>query len=703
MKIKKIALSLASVALLAMPSYILADDDIDADDEYEFPIDISGELIGNYSIFTHDGETHNPEQNLNGTNKRHNIGSQRVAEVKAKLYLDQDVTDNVSWHGELDFNKDWAAIDGYRDTRINSQFDWLRELYTDIAVGDNLSLRLGKQTVVWGKADGVKFLDVINPTDFRHWGQDKMEDSTIPLWMINAEYAINDNSSFQMIYVPQVNVTNQIPGLYNPQTGDAGQEFVPLGMDTMLGKTNGFKNIGPEMGMVAGAFTQGFSQLLPNMANPNILAGFTNLTVAGFTGFDGSDPAGGHPDVDQFLQSTIPMGSGYTPGSVPSGVTGNMMLSGVIHNNPTNPPAQGGPGIGAKTNLMGASLNTANPTTMFDYMGDTTFATFDAFVGMKTKYVRDHADNKALEGNLGFKYANSIDEIGLNFTLNYYYHYDNNPVINVSWAAANGAALASKATVGAFDAHGRPVGSPGAGAEAYKTTTMSLVKGDGTAYNYATNGPATMVFTEKQNRINTFGASFDYAIDNSFAPIIIRSEMVYDKGTLQPVVDLGKLAYGDLAGAFTNQKADFFNYVIGADMTVMTNLFMSFQFMDKWNLDYVDEGVQYAGNTRQYSKHTANAATMSLGNGFKKAEEHQIMYTFFLSKPFLESDALRVNNITLLENDNYGWWDRLDFEYTYTDDILLTGALNVYGGDDYGVFGQFKNSSNVQLGFKYIF
>jgi hypothetical protein len=94
---------------------------------------------------------------------------------------------------------------------------------------------------------------------------------------------------------------------------------------------------------------------------------------------------------------------------------------------------------------------------------------------------------------------------------------------------------------------------------------------------------------------------------------------------------------------------------------------------------------------------------MSLSNGFKKAEEHQMMYTFFLSRPFLEGDAMRVNNIVLLENENAGWWDRLDFEYSYSDNILLTGALNVYGGDDYGVFGQFQNSSSVQLGFKYIF
>ena len=696
MKMKKIALSLASVALLAMPSYILADDEVDADEEYEFPIDVSGELIGNYGVYKNAGETYNPEQNSDGSNKRHNIGSQSLAEVKAKLYLNQDVTDNVSWHGELDLNHDWAAVKGYRKTRINSQYDWLRELYVDIQASDDLSLRLGKQQVVWGKADGVKFLDIINPTDFRHWGQDSMEDSRIPLWMLNAEYSINDNSSFQMVYVPQVNVTNQIPGLYNPQTGDQGQQFVPLGTDTLFGQKNGFYNIGPEMGSVAGAFNKAFNVAFTGAptTNPNMLAGFTNMTVAGFTNvsdvgalmyqsaFAQGIPAGTAAAQINALHLSV-AGGGGTDTAAPGlqVLNGNQMLSGTVNATPPN-------GVGATTNLMGQSLNTAHPTTMFDYMGDTTFATFDAFIGMGTKYVKKHARNDFKNGNIGFKYAGTNDDIGLNYTFNYYYHYDNNPVYDVSWEDGAGQALNATADT---------TTTPG-------FATMKLSYANGTAFN--SNGganPATMVFTEKQNRINSFGASFDYAIDNSFAPIIIRSEMVYDKGTLQPIVDLGKLAYGDLAGAFTNKKADFFNYVIGADVTVMTNLFMSFQFMDKWNLDYVDEKVKWNGNSRAYSRHTANAATMSLANGFKKAEEHQIMYTFFLSRPFLEGDALRVNNIILLENDNGGYWDRLDFEYSYSDDIIITGALNQYGGDKFGVVGQFANSSNVQLGFKYIF
>ena len=653
MKIKKIALSLASVALLAMPSYISANDTDAEDEEYEFPIDVSGELIGNYSVFTKSGATHNPELNADRSNKTHSSGSARVSEVKAKLYLNQDVTDNISWHSELDLNKDWSAINGYDNPRINTQFDWLRELYADITVGDDWSFRLGKQQVVWGKADGVKFLDIINPTDFRHWGQDSMEDSRIPLWMMTGEYAINDNSSLQVVYVPQVNITNQIPGLYNPKTGDAGQEFVPLGMDTILGQTNGFYNIGPNMGTIASQFVGAAATgaFTPATSLNQIM----NLTVKSFT----SMPA-------------VPAALGGGPG--------NLTLGGMISN------------LGLTTNLYDANYgglagtNYNNPIHMFDYMGDTTFATFYSFNGMQTKYVKKHAKNDFKNGNIGFKYAGTNDDIGLNYTFNYYYHYDNNPVIDVSWEGKNGQAL-----------------SVGYNNAVPNFSTVFLKDANGGVYDPTVSGPATMVFTETQNRVNSFGGSFDYAIDNDFAPIIIRSEMVYDKGTMQPVVDLGKLAIGDLAGAFTNKKADFLNYVVGADVTVLTNLFVSFQFMDKWNLDYVDEKVQYQGDSRQYSKHTANAATMSLANQFKKAEKHQIMYTFFLSKPFLEGDALRVNNIVLLENENGGYWDRLDFEYSYSDDIVLTGALNQYGGDKYGVFGQFVNSSNVQLGFKYIF
>lgn len=729
MKIKKIALSIVALGLLSIPSSVSADEaasDFSWLDKSTWSVEASGELMSKIGVFISKGASNNPKLNADGTADEHYAGELFRSELTAKLFLNQEIGDQTSWHSELQFNRDGNGIDGYDASRLYSQFDWLRELYVDTREG-RMSWRIGKQQVVWGKADGVKFLDIINPTDFRHWGQDSMADSRIPLWMITGEYAIGDTDSLQVVYVPQTDITNQIPGLYNTTTGDQGQPFVPKGMDTMFGQQNGFMNIGPEMGAVAGAFTQAFSMgmtgapvfnpatgALTGGGQPNILQGFGGMTVNGFTANvadvgafiynaninNGLTSLAAATQVNALGLSVAGAGGVDTAAGM-AVLNGNQMLSNTVNLPQPN-------GIGAKTNLFGVTLNTSNPTTMFDYMGDTTFATFDAFIGMKTKHVKDHPANAPLEGNLGVRYSGSTD-IGLNYTLNYYYHYDNNPVINVSWEGTNGAALSANPTRNDYALAGNLITanvaegsalSPGA---AYRTKTMNLLNANGTAYNYSTSGPATMVFTETQNRINTFGTSFDYAIDTPFAPVILRSEIVYDKDTLQPVVDLGKLAYGDLAGAFQNERADFLNYVVGLDVTVMTNLFVSVQFMDKWNLDYVDEKVQYTGNSKEYGKFTANPATMSLSNGFKPAEEHQIMYTFFLSKPLLENDAMRVNNIFLYEQDNGGYWDRFDVEYSYSDNVILSAAYNQYGGDDNGVFGQFKKMSNAQVGFKYIF
>jgi len=82
---------------------------------------------------------------------------------------------------------------------------------------------------------------------------------------------------------------------------------------------------------------------------------------------------------------------------------------------------------------------------------------------------------------------------------------------------------------------------------------------------------------------------------------------------------------------------------------------------------------------------------------------NQVMYTLFLSKPFLESDVLRVNNLFLLEDDQGGYWNRFDLEYSYSDDTILSAEWNKYGGDRFGVFGQFEDMSNIQVGAKYIF
>jgi len=76
----------------------------------------------------------------------------------------------------------------------------LRELYLEIPFGDNY-LTLGKQQIVWGKADGLKVLDVVNPQDFREFILDDFDDSRIPLWTMNLEVPISA-VLLQLLWIP---------------------------------------------------------------------------------------------------------------------------------------------------------------------------------------------------------------------------------------------------------------------------------------------------------------------------------------------------------------------------------------------------------------------------------------------------------------------------------------------------------------------
>jgi hypothetical protein len=76
----------------------------------------------------------------------------------------------------------------------------LRELYLSAAVGRTL-LRLGKQQIVWGNADGLKVLDVVNPQDFREFILDEFDQSRLPLWSAHVEMPIA-NAVLQAVWIP---------------------------------------------------------------------------------------------------------------------------------------------------------------------------------------------------------------------------------------------------------------------------------------------------------------------------------------------------------------------------------------------------------------------------------------------------------------------------------------------------------------------
>ncbi|MBV2092209.1 MAG: RNA polymerase-associated protein rapA, partial [Candidatus Thiodiazotropha sp. (ex Ctena orbiculata)] len=100
-------------------------------------------------------------------------------------------------------------------------------------------------------------------------------------------------------------------------------------------------------------------------------------------------------------------------------------------------------------------------------------------------------------------------------------------------------------------------------------------------------------------------------------------------------------------------------------------------------------------------RYTADFATMSLTNGLNKGYEDKEFYSIFLSKPFGESQEHRWNNIFIYEEGG-GKWNRFDVEYTFTDTLLASVEWNNYWGEENTTFGQFRDSSNFQVGLKWI-
>ncbi|MBL3827174.1 MULTISPECIES: DUF1302 family protein [unclassified Marinobacter] len=87
----------------------------------------------------------------------------------------------------------------------------LRELFLDHYLGDAF-LRVGKQQIVWGQADGLRVLDVINPLSYREFILPDIEYRRIPLWSAMLEVPFQSGTA-QFVWVPDATVTEStLPG-----------------------------------------------------------------------------------------------------------------------------------------------------------------------------------------------------------------------------------------------------------------------------------------------------------------------------------------------------------------------------------------------------------------------------------------------------------------------------------------------------------
>jgi len=625
----------------------------------------SGFIKNETSVFTNEGNTI-------GASEGHEAGDLLKFENSVNLFINAELFDDTSAHAQLNLIYDSEGInDDYKGHRNYSQHDYLREFYIDHSFGD-IDIRLGKQQVVWGTADGIKLWDIVNPTDFREFSQNTMEDSRIPIWMLKLDATINDDTSAQLI-VSQVE-ENKVPGLN--ADSDSGHPFLIKGVDSITGRVNGFLNITPALGKTAAAFT-------------NFVPGFTQ-------GMAGKlEAVGGNTfTVQNFIDGFSPFCQGGKPGMpVPAGINNCAQLLNYVAQ--TKDKSLMGTELGGnadQTNLVEETFDANQPDNTFEYMAQASFSTFDTFANARTKYIRDYPDDT--DTNLGLRLKSSMAG-SFNYSLNYFYHYDANPSVSIHWEDAAGHELT-------------PFLTSQQGATGETVHTVRLRKPDGNTFVASdplniNDGTATLVFQEELHRIHSLGAAFDTSIDTSFlGPVVLRGEFLYDKDVRVPVIDRDALAVGDLATGLRPEKADFIKYVLGVDITVLTNLMISAQVIQFFNLNYVDDMGSGLGQGPNTGRYTADPATLHLSNNLQKGQEIDNFFSLFLSKPFGEAQLGRINNLTLVEEGG-GFWNRLDLEYSFTDSFIGTAEWNQYWGNEDSTFGQLNDASNFQLGIKYIF
>ena len=732
----------------------------------EIEIDLSGQLVVEASKYLddYDGmvENHNPEANGARTFESHGREWFKNS-VDLRLYVDADIDDiipDATFHAELNGFVNplgSGAESGYNSNESYTQRDLLREAYVDSEYND-WQLRIGKQQVVWGTADGMKLLDMMNPTDYTEMAQNQMEDSRIPVWMVSAETELENNTDLHVVLSePRENVfsglnrnintdvrgngerisewgVGGIPVTYKDniyKSHDEGQFTLMRGPTSITGSYDGFLNIVPDMGTIATRFGEAFSLHDPSDVDKLTLDGLNNAAFASSTftvgeflsGLDGSD-FGTYSDtladyVDP-ITGTKPYANGFGDLNFAAWVD-NMMGPGTWANavpyddNGTpndlsdDTQATGQYTIKGETALIAfftsqyasnlfditdgdSGSDFINPNSAFEYMGDTTFQTFDAFVNAKSQYAYDMPKSNEVDFAIRNK---GIAKNGMNWQTAYAYGYDRNPIINLRWKNQNGETL----TVNTADNNTLSLSGPnneayGGAAQQAALDALYLAVVDPTDAEVQAaidSKAAILEFEETTTRIHSLGGAFDMAIETgALGTMVLRGEGLYQKDTHQPRVDFEKLSRGDLANSLVMAEVDKFKFVVGFDFTFLTNMFSSLQIIRDINLDYNEDDADFA--------------TMMLTNGFNTdgAVKYKEYYSLYFSKPFGESGQHRWNNMTMYEGGD-GWWNWFTVGFGMTDEIEATFELNHYWGNPNTAFGQHQKSNNVQVGFKYNF
>ena len=89
----------------------------------------------------------------------------------------------------------------------NKPIEWrLREMYIDFFT-KKIDIRIGKQQIIWGQADGVFITDIITPKDLSEFLLRDFNEIRIGINAVKANYYLNDENRLELVWIPQFTST----------------------------------------------------------------------------------------------------------------------------------------------------------------------------------------------------------------------------------------------------------------------------------------------------------------------------------------------------------------------------------------------------------------------------------------------------------------------------------------------------------------
>ncbi len=93
---------------------------------------------------------------------------------------------------------------------LDSLVLYLREAYVDMYF-NKFDLRIGKQQVIWGKADGVFITDIVSPKNLSEFLLPEFDEIRIGITAVKLDYYVADNHTIEAIWSPVFNPTVYAP------------------------------------------------------------------------------------------------------------------------------------------------------------------------------------------------------------------------------------------------------------------------------------------------------------------------------------------------------------------------------------------------------------------------------------------------------------------------------------------------------------